>query len=556
MVLSHVEAAHILGLRNYPSFFAPRSEGLSTASARRSLKRRYRELTQGDQLSLNSLERTSIISLQHMIREMGHGDSMSFTSYWCNINLLRWSNFISSHCFSLHIIRENDCIHFMYVNRGARAERISGKGKQPSVFIFTKKMAEAEQFAKRIAEAFKSGKKSIADFLRESAGEVNVELSQLMVKKDQKTGNCTIANGNFSWLVDLVSRQMKALPQQSILKCIVDCKPEYQQLRITDRILAIEWMLRHKSIYWSDQVFMYNYLQSLEQLGSKGYPVMANFVAHMERSGLLHALLEPLIGEDFTMALEEYVDIVIAKSHAKGVDLQGVRRNRKAVFRQFALDNLLRIAVPKLTETEQKKLVENDISMMRYVNTEIQCSLLIQNRDFLLLAAPELIKSQLETSSIYSESEKKRLQSSLRSDPTFINHYLSATVIKGMPNQFNKNSNMMHQLYFFNMAVVFKDREKISWYVDNLCRICAKEKCSKIGISYSKDTVLMRWLMTHLRGHRYSYSRLSPLGIYFTDVDKYIDQTITRLNGERRSGCNTSITTQIEEEHIQVRSMA
>lgn len=556
MVSSHREAAHILGLRNHPSFFAPRSEGLSIPSAHMSLKRRYCELTEGDKLRLHSLEGTSIKSLRYMVREMAHGDSESFTAYWSSINLLNKGRFISGHCVSLHIIRDNDCVHFIYVNRGARAERMKGKDRQPTVFVFTKDMAEAEQFAKKIAKAFKSGRTSIAAFLRESAGEVNTELSQLLVKKDQKTGNCTIANGNFSWFVDLVSRQMKTVPQQSFQQCVIHCKPEYQQLRITDRILAIEWMLRHKADYWSEQMFIYNFLQALEHLGRKGSLAMANFVSHMERNGLIYAVLEPLLCEDFPLVLEEYINTVIAKSHII-VNLQEVRRTMNANFRQFALDNLLRIAVPKLAEAKQRSLVENDISMMRYVNTGIQGSLINQNRNLLLLAAPELIKSQLEISKGYLEREKKTLQNMLQSDPTFIKNYLLITVLKGLPNQVKKNANMMNQLHFFNTAMVFRDRETMSKYFDGLCRICAKEDCARTGIRYSKDTFLMRWFITHLRRElELPQQRLLPLDLYFSaDVNEYINKTITRLNGEYSVGCNASITTQIEEEQIQARLM-
>lgn len=144
------------------------------------------------------------------------------------------------HSFSVQAIRDGNTVHFIYVNRGQKAFEKTA-GVQGTVIAFSCPAHEAGAFSKRFHAALITRKQeTISTFL---AAEINSPLynktlSSELTKSNQKTGNCSVANANISWHLNLVSQAMKASPELGFPEAYHQTQSKYKALRTTDRCHA------------------------------------------------------------------------------------------------------------------------------------------------------------------------------------------------------------------------------------------------------------------------------------------------------------------------------
>ncbi|KTD04045.1 hypothetical protein Lgee_0288 [Legionella geestiana] len=368
VVQSHREMAHVLGLRDHPSFFAPSNEGYLTRLACRSSRRRFARLTDGGTLRIRAVDDVSSHAIVEALQALTHGDYASYIADWCHLSPFSRENFGTGHCITFHMVRDNHQVHFVYVNRGEPADSLACFEEQRRVRVYTVDIKKADAFAKIMARAFQSGFKAIGRFLVNNHHEINEEATFSLAKSPQKVGNCSFANTNISWHIALASTLMKNNPQKHFVEAMLESRPQYHALRMLDRVHAIAWMLEHPAHFASSRFFRYNYFQALQHIGHKK-PVSADahihaLIDHTERRGLLQALTRPLLHADVFKRLQSSMRMTSKASH------QSLKETFLTVL--STIDALLASALPKLSLIEQTWLASHDPRLLHYMDAAVQ----------------------------------------------------------------------------------------------------------------------------------------------------------------------------------------
>lgn len=219
------EIQAILGLDILPS-------GLGFSSSSRLAERRFHEFLQPPQANIPfMLEDIGVADLK-----LDHtGDIKHLSAGW------------EGHAWSCHLIKENNQIHLIYVNRG---ERVSED--DPAVMVrtidnpemfgeITQKLLGALQYQDRetISSCF-------SDIFSEKNR--NKSLEKTLHKSDQKVGNCTVANKNIAWHLAIAADAMRQAVQKgktlSFQEAYEQTKPIYKKMRMLDRASAFKDLMK------------------------------------------------------------------------------------------------------------------------------------------------------------------------------------------------------------------------------------------------------------------------------------------------------------------------
>ncbi|HHT0593162.1 TPA: hypothetical protein ACTXXA_001210 [Legionella anisa] len=384
VINSHSEMTHVLGLQNNPSLLATRNTGWRTNAAVDSIKKRYYRLNAGSNLNFNVLPDFFYRDAAKKITDLPVGGYVGFSCEWFR------------HAYTVHAVKEEQQTHFIYVNRGQRHyDLATGEDKRgaPTVLVFSVKNENAESFAKTLmSSAMTSGdsRKMMSAFLEKNRDKFNGKLSQQLAKKDQKTGNCTIANSNIAWHFQLASDEMRK-SNKSFEQAYKDTKQKYREMRVRDRAQAFKYLLDDRDCYSSDSAFLYNYFQAIEKFSQKDIKMQGqqNPIEHIKTliDGLdsrgLSKLIEPLINDNFTIKVDVYINARIQKLKEDYPDLSEQYCNDFAAMTrnnlQSAKNRVLMLAFKKLSLEEQKQIIAKDISLLGYADRQLQLELLEQD---------------------------------------------------------------------------------------------------------------------------------------------------------------------------------
>jgi hypothetical protein len=447
--------AHVLGLQDNPLMLVSKNTGWSVSSALSSLQSRYKDLnpTSGSNLNFGLVSAQSSSNIGKTISRMSHGEYVGFASNWWRLDfsgLINGRSLASGHAYSLHAVKEGEKTHFIYVNRGQRHYDKSGvqeDKKSDSVMVFSVDNTDAEGFAREMMDAAKSfdSRTNISKFLHQHQDKINPELSKLLGKKNQKTGNCTIANSNIAWHFQLASEAMRQSArdgsdhQKSFADAYAETKSTYQKMRVKDRVEAFKYLLNDKNSYLSDAAYSYNCMQALEKFAVKDQIKNANHIQSLASSAddkTLKNLTNLLFSGDFDKKIEQYVDERIKKMQK---DYPNIPDEFIKQYRAITTNNLSR-AKDKVSDALKK--APEEMSLLREQKTSTNKLLL------------------------HSAGEKERV----------INDKLRS---------------------LYSYAEV-KDKDHVDKAFEELCLACCKRRFYLTGESYSADTKSAHWLIDRL----------------------------------------------------------
>lgn len=123
----------------------------------------------------------------------------------CLSAMCEWQN----HNFTFHVVKEKDKTHLIYVNRGRSAFETDQSNNNPTTKVYTftqEQQKEMLAISQDLHTALISSDRAvISKFINQPAlmQYENHNLSNVMNKSHQKTGNCGFANLNFSWHLKL-----------------------------------------------------------------------------------------------------------------------------------------------------------------------------------------------------------------------------------------------------------------------------------------------------------------------------------------------------------------
>lgn len=400
--------AHVLGLKN-SSLLGIENEGLHVSPAVHSIKNRYNQFkgTANSYLNFDVLPASFSQNAVQKITNLPQGGYVGFACRWdTHAHTSQWN----AHAFTLHAVKEGNHTHFIYVNRGQRHFDLptgQDKNDTPAVMVFSVENQHARSFAKLMLSAATASdaRKGMSAFLERHKEQFNKDLSEFMLKKNQKTGNCSIANSNIAWHFQLASDEMRK-SNKSFVQAYEDTTPLYREMRVKDRVSAFKYLLNDRDCYTSDNAFLYNYFQAIEKFTRKDFAMQGqpNPMAHIKTlveeldSKGLSKLIEPLINDNFTIKVDEYINARIQQLKKEHPTLsEQYCKNFAATTRdglQSAKIRVLMLAFKKLSLEEQKQIIAKDISLLRFADRQLQSDLLKQDYNkYALYADRELKKT-------------------------------------------------------------------------------------------------------------------------------------------------------------------
>lgn len=306
-IQSHTEMSHILGLKTNPFVSGIIRPGLgnegwySVGASADSTQRRYKtlkaepnqntnELNDTNELNFLPISRDPVEAVLDRIDKLKENDYLGFSAYWINFSL-------SVHTVGMHILKQGETFHFIYVNKGERA----AKTDVAAATVFSVKKEKVKPFVQEMLKAFKSkNRDKFSKFLDSKKDDINEALSKVIQKKEQKTGNCTTANANISWNLALMVDELNKNSSLSFKDAYMKARPTYKKLREKDQIEAFKYFLNEKNIYPSEKAFCYDLCQCLCKLTKKygssvtwGKILVSEVLSEKEKSTLKEALLSP-----------------------------------------------------------------------------------------------------------------------------------------------------------------------------------------------------------------------------------------------------------------------
>ncbi len=507
-----------------------KNTGWQLSSALSSLKRRYKTLKKGSGQTLNFglVSAKSSQNIVKAISNLSHGEYLGFASKWWSLDfsgLIKGKSlrFISGHVYSLHAVKEGETTHFIYVNRGERHYNKDGstvKENAAAVMVFSVGEKDAQAFAGNMMRAAKSfnPRVNMSKFLNDNQGKINLRLSEMLSKSDQKTGNCTVANSNIAWHFQLASDAMRlsALNNQeppiSFADAYAETKSIYKQMRASDRVEAFKYLLNDKSAYLSERAYFYNCMQVLEKFAVKDQKnnVREKNVSHIQSlvdsadNKTLNKLMNLLLRNDFSKNIEQYIDERIKKMQkdAPNITNEEIEQYRQSTTNNLYIskDKVLGHALKKAPDETQKKMINNDISLLRHATPEIQGDFLQQDFNKYALHASDDVKNKILTDQPKDVANKEGIESKYLDQSTHLSRerktstnglLLSSAGLKEMDI-----NNKLRFLYSYAAAAV--DEKQVSQAFKALCLHCCKRRIYLSGGAYSADTRSAHWLIERL----------------------------------------------------------
>ncbi|MCE0723478.1 hypothetical protein [Legionella resiliens] len=524
VINSHSEMTHVLGLQNNPSFFASRNTGWTTDAAVDSIKRRYYRLKAGSNLNFDVLPDFFYRDAAKKTTDLPLGGYVGFSCEWFR------------HAYTVHAVKEEQQTHFIYVNRGQRHyDLATGEDirSAPAVLVFSVKNENAESFAKALmSAAMTSGdsRKMMSAFLEKNRDKFNGKLSLELQKKDQKTGNCTIANSNIAWHFQLASDEMRK-SNSEFAQAYENTNQKYREMRVDDRVQAFKYLLDDRDCYSYDSEFLYNYFQAIEKFARKDIKIqrqqnpmehIKTLVEELDSKGL-SKLIEPLINDNFTIKVDEYINARIQQLK-KGYPTLSEQycKDFAAMTRdglQSAKIRVLMLAFKKLSLEEQKQIIAKDISLLGYADRQLQLDLLeLDYNKYALYANKELKKTcarhpfnrlreehPTEYNSV-SDSMKEMMEAFIdgKEEEYLKKSKVIATERKTKDIAFLSQeaaqkevviNNTLRTLYSYLSA---GDTEHATKTFEKLCQVCCERRFYLGGDKYSVHNQSAQWLINRI----------------------------------------------------------
>lgn len=590
MIKSHSEMAHILGLNANPFFNKNNNERWEISPAVKSIRERFSNFCNDknkgiSDLNFHALDIMNIGTLLNApatIANLGDGGYVGYSTGWQSINLsdvLEGNSPFIGHAYTLHAVKEGDLTHFMYVNSGDRHISVNNSEQPPTVMVFTVPNSEAETFAKELVGASYSfgfnGRERISEFLNTKLDEqkrnptneyvriANV-LSEVITKKDQKTGNCTIANSNISWHFQIASNYMKQMKREgkavSFAVAYEATRDEYKKMRQLDRIEAFNYLLYDKNSYSSDEAYFYNYLQALQKLQTKDginpdARHIETIVSEAANEQAILNLINPLISDDFTINSQKYVAAV--SEHFKTMMSRFLAGNPESEYAYAipdlinrspliqweevdkAKDLLLGQTFKKLSPQTQEDLIEKDSSLIKYAADAVQEKFLTKDYNrYFLYASEEAKQSQIQNPSSYQQRHDANSRFNLTE-----NAYLDLSISTTQERKTDTNSflsktsakkeaminNQMRDLCSYAQT---GDQVNAKKAFESLCLVCSERRFHIPGRAlYSPDTHSTNWLINKLSSNDNTVCALrNVLGIEPENLIKTVEDIVVRRN--------------------------
>ncbi len=480
MVKSLKEMSHILGLENNPFFSVgdnphlTGNEGWFRTPAVDSIRQRYKRLNADLKSNINfeylsSSWRTTIPT---KIADLSHGGYIGLSAGW------------TGHAYTLHAVKEGNRTHFIYVNRGQRHYNLNPdkpKNYQDpinTVLVFSIENEKAKNFAREMIGAANSANRrmEVSKFLHRHKAKVNHTLSQVLRKKNQKVGNCTVANSNIAWHFQLASDYMKK-HHTSFEVAYNQTKEVYRDMRVQDRIEAFHYLLKHKHAY-SEQAYFYNYMLVVNKLVGKD---------HLDKGRYIETLLNSTDAE----TLKKFIKPLISTSYEQ-LAYESINKKTYKVIDNFrkSKDTVLMQVFNKLPEKPQKDLISNNISLLKYSSMEIQKAYLMQDYNkFSLYACAEAIKHFPQHLDYQTSVKFQMLVFLLTSKrKTSGDHFL----LRGAEKKETVINNKLRALCSY---LANNDKKNAIKEFEQLCLVCCERRMAPTGNKYASDTEAAKWLI-------------------------------------------------------------
>jgi len=383
MSRSHKEMAHVLGLDKNPYWASTliSNTSWSVESAVESTQTRYQKFhpqhsghLNFEELPIAQFSSTSAKKLW----KLEAGGYAGYATWW-------YSGGLSGHAYTLHAVRDRDKTHFIYVNRGEEnydAEgKITQKENQETVLVFTVPNDQAESFATEMISAVNSfmSRSAISEFLHKHSKEKNSTLTLNLAKSTQKVANCTLANSNMSWHLQLASDLMKKSIAEgkpiSFANAYLRTQNIYREMRLQDRVEACKYLIQDRKNYLSERAYLFNFLNVLTKFVVKDYknqtdhfqPLIAVLAANPEN---LLSLIEPFIREDSEAVIEEFIKASLENSEPgdSANEFADTLRTNITEVKRVVLENAFKL----LPKDQQQKLVSKDNSLQPFASPDLK----------------------------------------------------------------------------------------------------------------------------------------------------------------------------------------
>lgn len=587
MIKSHSEMAHILGLNDNPFFNKNRNEGWYINLAVNSIKERFNNFINDansgiSNLNFHALNIGTFLNAPATIANLEDGGYVGYSTGWQRIDLsdaMEGNSPFKNHAYTLHAVREGELTHFMYVNSGDRHIAVNNAEQPPTVMVFTVPNSEADTFANELISASYSfgfnGRERISEFLNKKLEEQKRDptneharianiLSEVITKKDQKTGNCTIANSNISWHFQIASNYMNQMKREgrpiSFAVAYEATRDEYKQMRLLDRIEAFNYLVNDKDSYSSDEAYFYNYLQALQKLQTKDdinpeAKHIETIVSEAADEQAILNLINPLISDDFSLISQKYTDVVsenfkqmMSRFLAANPESEYANDipeliNRSPLIQweevEKAKDNLLQQTFKKLSPQTQEDLIEKDSSLLKYATDTTQEKFLTSDYNkYFLYASNEAKQAQMQRSSSaqqppvanssFNLTENAYLDLSIsttRERKTDTNIFLSESAAK-------KEALINNQMRALCSYAQAGDQVNAKKAFESLALVCSERRFNIPGRAhYSPDTQSTNWLINKLSSNDNTVCALrNLLGIEPENLKKSVEDIVEREN--------------------------
>ncbi|WP_133141382.1 hypothetical protein [Legionella moravica] len=623
MVQSHKEMAHILGLKSNPFFSMIKNEGWYVSEAIKSIKNRFQQLKQEEHnndtdLNFHPLNVGSLLNGSSKIARLNHGEYIGFSTGWLGLDLsefMKGSSPFSGHAYTLHAVKEGDVTHFIYVNRGERhiadstfhylpSEQENGQlviheddsNNIPTVMVFTVPNTEAESFANELISASFSigieGRQQMSRFLNQKRAEQLAHpedehvitannLTRIITKKDQKTGNCTIANSNISWHFQLASDYMNQERQKgrviSFAQAYEATREEYKKMRRDDRVQAFIYLANDRESYLSKDAYFYNYLEALKKFQNKDQANQE--IKHVDTlieeakkdEQTLINVIKPLVSEDFSINCQRYVDVLAERNkrmcqsflmkHPNHAHADNIRfsMNQYPSYLWFAAekarDQILEIAFKELPEHTQNHLVEKDSSLLKYATETVQNAFLSKDFNQYSLFASTDLKDKHPQKAYADEQCQGVTPDLIQSEISYqdfcvntVRERKTDTNIMLAGSAAQKEARINNQIRALCSYAQRGDQANAKKAFESLCLTCCERRLKIPGrAKYSSDTQSVHWLMNKLSSDDRTVNTLRGiLGIEPEQLKDKVDAIVARGNQQSAPGSVVSTQSRID----------
>ena len=291
------EVQVILGLDN----ILP--EGLMFSEGNRLIERRFHDLQPSPAhipFMMEDVDALSELKLDHT------GDIKHISAGW------------EGHAWSCHLIKENDQIHLIYVNRGERASL-----DDPAVMVRTidnpKMLGEIIQ---KLLGALKSEDQTIISscfsdiFLENKRNKV---LEETLHKSNQKVGNCSVANKNIAWHLAIAADIMRQASKKgeilSFKQAYEQAKPIYKKMRMVDRALAFKDLISMPLDEVKKQTALNTILKkmALKDIEDPSRHSIFTILSELDKDDLTHSHLKQVLADIITLPSDNRYAMPIAK---------------------------------------------------------------------------------------------------------------------------------------------------------------------------------------------------------------------------------------------------